>query len=497
MGNSNGSLADYFAAFERERGLQGGFVWEWCDHGIQRPAGDFAYGGDFGEPVHDANFCCDGLVGPDRTPHPGLAELGKLAEPVRVRALDAARGRIEIENRRWFTDLGDLAARFAVEVDGEPVQRGVLRLPRIAPRARVALRVPIRRPKRAPGAECVLTLSFAQRRDTPWATAGTEVAWAQLPLKKGDGPRRELFARKGTVPEVRETADAVEIAGDDWALVVDRATAAIASFAFGDAAILERGPIATLWRAPVDNDGLRQGWMRDVQGRLRDWRRLGLDRLARRGVAIACRPGRGASVRLRLDAELVGADAVGRHRQEIEIDAAGVLRFADTIELPKEWSDPPRVGVVLALPGAFEALTWLGLGPADTYPDRRAAGRFGLWRSTVSAQYVPYVVPQEHGHHTETRRVELATRAGVAVRIAGAARFGFSASHFRAEDLTAALHASDLAPRDETVLHLDAAHRGLGTASCGPDTLPRYRIRAARHRLVWTLAPRLDRKRGA
>jgi beta-galactosidase len=116
MGNSNGSLADYFAAFERERGLQGGFIWEWCDHGIRRETADgrsyWAYGGDFGESVHDANFCCDGLVGPDRTPHPAMEELKTLAQPVRVQALDAKRGRIEIENRRWFTGLGDLAARW-------------------------------------------------------------------------------------------------------------------------------------------------------------------------------------------------------------------------------------------------------------------------------------------------------------------------------------------------------------------------------------------------
>jgi beta-galactosidase len=503
MGNSNGSLADYFAAFDRERGLQGGFVWEWCDHGIRKAAwraapgppghraGDFAYGGDFGESVHDANFCCDGLVGPDRTPHPGLAELRKLAEPVRVRALDAARGRIELENRRWFTELGDLAARFAVEVDGKPVQRGALRLPPIAPRGRVALRVPIRKPKLAPGAECVLTISFAQRGDTPWASAGTEVAWAQVPLGVGRPvrPRKEVV-RLAERPALVTTDETIEITGDDWALIVDRARAEIASFAWRGFAIFERGPIATFWRAPVDNDGLRQGWMRDVQGRLRDWRRLGLDHLVRRAVRTAVRAEADGTHRVRIDSERVAGDGiVARHRQEIAVEPDGTLHFADTFALPKEWDDPPRVGVVLALPGSFEELAWLGLGPDETYPDRRASGRFGLWRSTVTAQYVPFVVPQEHGHHTETRWLELASDAGVAVRIAGAPRFGFSASHFRAEDLTAALHASDLAPRAETVLHLDAAHRGLGTASCGPDTLPRYRIRSGRHRLVWTLSP--------
>lgn len=494
MGNSNGSLADYFAAFERERGLQGGFIWEWCDHGIARKTADgradFAYGGEFGEAVHDANFCCDGLVGPDRTPHPALEELKTLAQPVRVRALDLARGRVEIENRRWFTDLADVAARFEVAVDGRVVQRGALRLPKIAPRGRASLRVPLRRPKLASGEEATLTLTFTQRG------TGSELAWSQHPLRNsrmGTVPliEKRRNSRKGTVPliEKREDEGAIEVGGDDWALIVDRATAQVASFAAGGEAILERGPVATFWRAPVDNDGLKQGWMRDVQGRLRDWRRLGLDAPSRRPTAVTARPQRDGSLRIRLDAELVGADpdTSARHRQQIDVAPDGTLRFTDVFEIPPAWSDLPRVGVVLCLPGAFESLEWLGLGPHETYPDRKASGRFGLWRSTVAAQYVPFVVPQEHGNHADTRWLALGN-GRVRVVVAGERPFGFSASHHRAEDLTTALHATDLVPRAETILHLDAAQRGLGTASCGPDVLPRHRVRSGRHQLVWSLA---------
>ena len=203
MGNSNGSLSDYFEAFEKHRGLQGGFIWEWVDHGIlcAEPDGRayHAYGGDFGEAVHDANFCCDGIVGADRTPHPALEELKTLAQPVRARGVDAARGRVEIENRRWFTDLRDLAARFEIAVDGKVVQRGALRLPAIAPRTRALVRVPIRKPALAPGESCVMTLSFAQRRETPWAPAGAEVAWAQivLPFAVARGEREARTCREG------------------------------------------------------------------------------------------------------------------------------------------------------------------------------------------------------------------------------------------------------------------------------------------------------------
>ncbi|MCU0669513.1 MAG: DUF4981 domain-containing protein, partial [Myxococcota bacterium] len=239
MGNSNGSLSDYFAAFEKHRGLQGGFLWEWVDHGIlcEEPDGRsyHAYGGDFGEAVHDANFCCDGIVGADRTPHPALEELKSLAQPVRVRAIDAARGRVEIENRRWFTDLRDLAARFEVAVDGRVVQRGALRLPAIGPRERAALRVPLRRPALAAGERPVVTVTFTQRRETSWAPAGETVAWTQITLPFAARAKRApaRVARAGPL-SIETRDDAFEVEGDAFALVIDRANAAIGGFAVGD-----------------------------------------------------------------------------------------------------------------------------------------------------------------------------------------------------------------------------------------------------------------------
>jgi beta-galactosidase len=285
------------------------------------------------------------------------------------------------------------------------------------------------------------------------------------------------------------------VRGERVELVIDRRAASLATFAWEGEPLLVAGPVATLWRAPTDNDGLKQGWMRGLQGRLGEWLRLGLDRLERQGVAVEWREAAGGALRVRLDAELAGADPAvrARHRQELVIEPSGVLRLVEAIDVPKAWDDVPRVGVVLALPAVFERLEWLGLGPHETYPDRRASGRVGRFASTVAEELAPYVVPQEHGHHAETRWLALSTGGGLGVRIAGARRFGFSASRFRAEDLFAARHATELVPRDETVLHLDAAHRGLGTASCGPDVLPRWRIRPGRHRLAWTLTPLRER----
>lgn len=499
MGNSNGSLSDYFAAFERERGLQGGFVWEWVEHGIRRELPDgrvqHAYGGDFGEAVHDANFCCDGLVSADRVPHPALEELKTLAQPVRVHARNAARGAFEIENRRWFSGLDDLEASVALQVDGETVYAAALSLPNVPPRGRRPLRVAFPKPRAQAGRTVTLLFRFVLRRATAWAPKGFELAWAQhrVPVAMPRARRAvaALNAPAGEPLAVEERGDRLIVTGGDgFELLVDRTAARIAELRARGRTLLVRGPEVSLWRAPTDNDGLKQGWMKGLRT-LGRWQRLGLDRLVRTPVSMTCRTTRDGRVRLRLESTLAGADpAVSvRHVESIEVDRAGGLQLVESFDVPEAFADLPRVGVVLVFPRSFEALVWLGLGPHETYPDRRASGRFGRFSQSVSAQYVPYAVPQEHGHHHETRWLELGEAGGARVRIAGARPFGFSASHFRAEDLTAALHATDLVPRDETIVHLDAAHRGLGTASCGPDVLPRHRIRAGRHRLVWSLTP--------
>jgi beta-galactosidase len=498
MGNSNGSLADYFEAFERRRGLQGGFVWEWCDHGIRREAPDgrpyWAYGGDFGESVHDANFCCDGLVGPDRTPHPGLEELKTLAQPVRVHAGGAGAGRVVLENRRWFTGTRDLAARFAVLVDGVAVQEGALAVPDVPPRGRRPLRVPVRAPRVLPGQECQLELRFTARSDTAVWRRGDEVAWAQLPLAAKPtrvAPRR---AAKGAAARLAAlaTEDTLRVAGGELELTVARRAACLGALAWRGRKILAAGPAPTFWRAAIDNDGLKQGWMRPLR-LLGEWLRLGLDQLRVEGEDVAWSAAPGGALRIVLARTLTGADPAvrARHRETILVRPDGRLDVEEVFEVPDAWKDLPRVGVVLALPAGFERLAWLGLGPHETYPDRRASGRVGRFAQTVSDQYVPYVVPQEHGHHTETRWAALEEDGpgAAGVLVTGPKRFGFSASHHRAEDLFAARHTPDLAPRAETVLHLDAAHRGLGTASCGPDALPRYRVGPGRHRLMWSLRP--------
>jgi beta-galactosidase len=217
------------------------------------------------------------------------------------------------------------------------------------------------------------------------------------------------------------------------------------------------------------------------------WLRWGLDRLTSELVSAQERHGV-----FTVHRRLVGRsrDVTIDHRQVVTMDPEGTLVYDEVLHVPDVLDDLPRVGVTFRLAPGHDRLTWLGLGPHETYPDRRAGARFGRWEATVADQYVPYVLPQEHGGHVGTRWFTLLDEEGRGVEVAAEEPFSFSASHFTADDLHGALTTADLVPRDEVVVHLDVAVRGLGTGACGPDTLPEHRVGGGTYRWRWTLTPR-------
>jgi len=465
MGNSGG-LSDYFAVFDAEAGLQGGFIWEWCDHALRRD-GRLHYGGDFGEPVHDANFCCDGLVSSERVPHPLLAEYAALAQPVAVVASGAG---VVVRNRRWFTDLSDLRCTWELLEDGRRAARGTLELPSIGPGAERPVPLPAVVRDHADGGHAGtrrhLTLTFTPRTRPPWAPRAWTAAIVQVALGGPSGATRR------PPPPGRRGSGPVVALDPDLGLVVAGATVG--------------WPELSLWRPPTDNDGIAQGWMSGVGVRGR-WLAWGLDRLAVRDEVCTARSATLTRTTHWAPPEAGPDAAVAVHRQRLRVVDGGAIVIDEQIDVPDDWADLPRVGVAFTLPAGFDQLEWAGLGPGDSYPDRRAAARSGRWSSTVGDQYVDYVVPQEHGLHLMTDWFSL-SRHRDRITISGDRPLAFSALHHDDVQLTAVSHSEDLRADAETHIHLDVAHRGLGSAACGPDTLERYRVGPGRHRFTWTLS---------
>jgi beta-galactosidase len=472
MGNSNGSLAEHWAAFESTPGLQGGFIWEWIDHGLTWIDDEgqpyFAYGGTFGDEPNDGDFCADGLVGPDRVPHPACHEHATLAQPVVVEAVDLHEGRFRMRNRRHFTGLNDLDGTWVLTVDGAVVDEGRILVPAVPPLGEAEIELPIERPEvLGQGQRCHVLLTFTLGQGRTWAPRDFEVAWAQFEIP---------WVAARPAPRIRARPVRVEVDVDKGRVLA------------GD--LLVETPVAALWRAPTQNDGISIAPAAEINpGVRRRWLRWGLDRLETELVSAAPRD-EGPHPSLTVHRRLAGPHPDVRidHRQVVML-VDGALVFDEELRIPELLDDLPRVGVTFTAAAGLERLSWVGLGPHETYPDRKASGRFGRWTSTVTDQYVPYLVPQEHGAHAGTRRFSLIREDGRGLTVTAEESFSFSASHFSAGDLTAADSTADLRPRDEVVVHLDVAQRGLGTGACGPDTLPEYRVHGGTYRWRWTLTP--------
>jgi beta-galactosidase len=434
MGNSNGSLADYWDVIASTPGLQGGFVWEWKDHGIRQVLPDgsvrLAYGGQFDDTPNDGNFVADGLVGSYGEPHPAMREVAWVYRPVTV---DTARkGALRVSNRQSFTDLGHLRAEWELLVDGAVARRGTLRLPKVAAHASVDVAMPCAVPAEG---EAHLVVRWFTKAATTWAPPGHLIAWDQIALRA---------AKKAAVPPAPSTVTTVA--------QVDR---------------LLTAPVAlSLWRAATDNDGFKL--MPELRARIRvggttltDWLEAGVDRLP--------------------------ADELVQHRVDRR-EVGGGVEHHHTVVVPEGLADLPRVGVSFALPARFRHVRWFGRGPHENYPDRNRSAMLGTWAQAPDDP--PYLVPQEFGLRTDCRWFELVdpTKGEVVrVDVLRPSVLHCSATHFTAADLYRASTETELVPRKELVVHLDVAHRGLGTASCGPDVLPRYRIAPGTHRFAYRL----------
>ncbi len=491
MGNSNGGLGEYYDIFRSERGMQGGFIWEWADHALLERTADgrpfWAYGGDFGDEPNDANFVCDGIVGADRVPHPAIHEFQHLAQPVSV-SLVSREGEnvtVEIANRRDFSPLDDLAASWSLLKDGTLCGRGQLALPPVAPGEKATVTIPLGLAPTA-DAEWMLDIDFRSKKSTWAVPAGHLVAWDQLALTARPAAAKQKPARQLAAPGVDSSRDAIFVSAGPGLFSFSRATGALESLRLGGNEILASPLRLNLWRAATDNDGIKL-WTGQQGKALGRWLAAGYDRLRYRLESLAVGKPTRAGVSVEMTELLFGADKAPafRHAMTARMDGDGRMRTSHVLQrLRDDLPDLPRVGLEVAFVPGFEHLEWYGRGPWDAYPDRCRSARLGRHSSTVAAQYVPYVMPQEHGHHCDTRWMALGGPSGV-LRVDAPGLFGFAVRHHSDADLFSAKHTTDLPEDASTWLYLDHAHRGLGTQSCGPDTLPQYLLNRPAYRFAF------------
>lgn len=527
MGNSNGCLKEYWDAFRKYKGLQGGYIWEWLDHGIikdspkkgqqpkakpsydknatfetiavkqaecHKPGGKYhwGYGGDFGDEPNDANFIADGMIWPDRTPHPGMHEHKKLTQPVMVEATDLKNGKIKIINEQYFTDMKWLKADWTLSVDGKVVQKGKIKLPNIAPGKSAKISIPLKQPEMKAKQECFLFISFKVRGKTSWCKAGHEIAWEQFKVPFRGTGKACAIRKSDSALEVKETAADAIISNSDLQVKVDKKNGKIESFSVNGKQILLSGPELNLFRAFTDNDGIKaRGEEKKSHKLLGKWFTNGFNDLKTTINAFEIKQLNKNTVQL-----FISQSVAPKKNPEMKVDfdqlykisSDGNIVAENKVLVAKAIEELPRIGVKMTLPENFENLSWLGRA-SESYIDRKAGYPVGLYKETVSEQYVPYILPQEHGNKEDLRWIALSGDNGGMMVKADKKLLSGSTSHFSNEQLFASFHTYELTPSKETYLYIDMIQRGLGTASCGPDTLDQYKIFPGEYNYSYTIVP--------
>ncbi len=473
MGNSNGGVKEYWDAIYKYPQLQGGFVWDWVDQGLLKEVpgkpGEtyFGYGGDF-EPegvYHDDNFCMNGLVSADRTPHPGLYEMKKVYQYIRTTALDLEGGRFEIRNLYDFRTLGFVDASWALMANGETLAEGTLPQLNIPAGQSEILTIPYGAITPEPGVEYWLNVSYRLSEDAPWAEAGHEVAWEQFELPFGaPSPEVDLAAMPDL--DLAETADSVTLSNSKVVAVFSKATGTLDSFRYNDMQLIHSGPRPHFWRAPIDND---RG--NNLPERSAVWRAASSNWVI--GSTEVKRVGPGA-VSVQVRGSLPDVDSTNEivytvfGNGEIQVDNHFQPGAAELPEMP-------RFGMQMTVPAAFESMTWYGRGPHESYWDRKTGAAVGVYSGSVDDQYFDYSEPQENGNKTDVRWVSLTRPDGMGVEAVGMPLLSVSAHFYTTEDMENAKHTFEMERRDFVTLNLDYRQTGVGGEdSWGARPLPQH-----------------------
>ncbi|MBQ8683394.1 MAG: DUF4981 domain-containing protein [Clostridia bacterium] len=471
MGNGPGDLEDYWQVFDEYEGACGGFVWEWCDHAMhggiaENGKAKWLYGGDSGENPHDGNFCVDGLVYPDRTPHTGLLEYKNVLRPVRI-SQGEDRGFI-IRNLLDFTDAADyLTLRYEVTVDGVTVETGPLPVPSVPPHGTAALAVPVILPT---DGYCHIRFIQLRKTATPLCPAGQALGFDQIQLT----PFTPAPAHTATgYVEVTRDDRYITLSGEGFRYTYDTHTGLFSS--------LGMAMEWSVWRAPTDNDmHIRQRWSSH-----------GYDALEPRTYDTAVAPSDGSAVVItRLSLAALWRQPPLRLEVCWTVYGDGAIDCRCQVQRDPEAVWLPRFGVLLRLPPEMAQVTYLGRGPVENYPDKRQAAYMGVFVTSPTDNHEDYVRPQENGSHGNTRYVQVAAPSG-GWRVDATERpLSFSVSPYTPTELTRCGHSWQLpAPTEKTVLCIDYAQSGVGSNSCGPALDEQYQLKEERFTFTFRLTP--------
>ncbi len=494
MGNGAGDYEDYFALIEQYDCICGGFVWEWCDHAIYKgktPEGkaQYVYGGDHGEYPQDGNFCMDGLVYPDRTPHMGLLEYKNVHRPARVRFYDQDRGILVLKNQMNYVDIRDyLEITYEVSADGQVVSSGKIdeaNVPEILPGREAQLSLPVAVPDKG---RAYLKIIYTLKAADAFRSQGHVLGFDEIALKNRD-PRNQTSLKwqtEGTdaqsgLPQLQvwETPKQLMIQGGGFTYVYNKLYGTFDQLTAGGKEFLNRPMELNVWRAPTDNDMyIRAEWEKAMYDRALSRAYVTNYTLTEEYLEIHSRMAMTAvTVQRMMDIETLW-----------RIDKGGQISVTMDVTRNPDFPELPRFGIRLFLQEEMNQVTYFGLGPEESYVDKCRAASHGLYSSSVADLHEDYLKPQENGSHSGCDYVMI-SGAGSVIKAYGEKPFSFNASVYTQEELTKKKHNYELIPCKSTVWNLDFRQNGIGSNSCGPRLQKKYRLDEERFTFSLQLKP--------
>lgn len=488
MGNGPGNLKDYQDLVYAHDKLQGGFVWEWFDHGIESftESGEkyYRYGGDFGDDPSNKDFCIDGLIMPDRTPSPGLYEYKKVIEPITTTAVDIQKGIINLLSRYDFANLDRFNLVYKVMEDDVILQTGFMAVPSIEARANKDITLPydLSAIKVKPGAHYYVNISYQLREDTSYASSGHELATAQfeLPLYK-----EGIVVRPEGILNVEKEHTTLHVKGANFSLDFNLVNGNLMNIVRDGMQVLSKGPRLILWRAPISND-------MEIIDKLKKVYFLHLEHEVVMNIDYHME---GNILKVEVDTINSTTNSAWHFKTkyvytvcpsgDILIDVEGTP--SGRVDLAPDML--PRIGVSMHLDKSMEHVRYFGMGPGENYADSKEAAQMGLYANTVDGLFTNYVIPQENGNHMGCKWVSMTNDRGMGLLASTEGDFNFSASWYEDKDLDDAKHTCDLVKRDYIVFNVDYKQNALGTNSCGQWQLDKYRAKFEDFKLSFRLTP--------
>ena len=535
MGNGPGDFKEYLDLTEAYPALCGGFVWEWCDHALYKGTAEngkamYWYGGDHGELQHDGNFCLDGLVYPDRTPHTGLLEYKNVHRPLRA-SYDAGRQILTVENHMDFMDPDcKISAAWTLTLDGSQIAEGPLAIPSIAPHTCAEIPLAFTVPDKG---RCFLTVTYVLKKEAFGLPAGHELGFDEIRIPTAEPRALKAAGLLAGTDRVRPDADKMDagaagaqaaadpqqispgaltvteserflvIEGQDFTYRLDTLSGLFTSLKLHDRELLDRPIDFNVWRAPTDND---------VHG-VDLWKLERLDHTGTRAYEVTWKTAlpadeaeqeagaeyvtenasKAVEISIRQSVASMSNQPVLRMNNKVTVFPDGRILLDVQADKDPEYPDLPRIGLRLFLCGSMKKIRYFGMGPMETYIDKHRAGHHGYFKGTAASMQEDYIRPQESGSHYDC---DFVTVKGKGLRLTAASAdadpdttFSFNASVYTQEELEGKRHNYELEPCGSTVLCIDHRMAGIGSHSCGPELLPKYRVAADTFRFSFMLKP--------